>query len=165
MKNEEFNLASYCLFWLSSRNVPATGKLSLCSASRYFYRPTLPLSPPWSVSLPPPASVPPGVVGESPLGSSSVVLSPPSELTRFRLMSRLVALNSPVPRARSLKPSMFFCTENSFSVLAPILFLMPMEKMARSSILMANPWEASSLTQITMSVIIPLMAPLENGVL
>ena len=72
------------------------------------------------------------------------------------------ALRSPVARARSFTVSTFLATLNSLSLSAPpFLFLMPREKMARSSIFTFLPPSSSSLIHVTMSVRIPLMAPLE----
>ena len=106
--------------------------------------PVVPL-PPWSVFSPPvvPLSVS-GVV-------SGVVPSPNRAEAFFSVAPRLMvlALNSPVPRARRRKPSMFLAMVNSFSEAAPSLLRMPMEKMARSSIFTAKPCKVSSLTRIS----------------
>ena len=98
---------------------------------------------------------------------SVVVPSPNRAVAFFSVAARLMvlALNSPVPRARRRKPSMFLAMVNSFSEAAPSLLRMPMEKMARSSIFTAKPCKVSSLMHDTISVIMPLMAPLEKGVL
>ena len=84
-----------------------------------------------------------------------------SVASRFRFF----VTSSPVARARSFTPLMLPVTVKSFSVLAPPRFLMPREKMARSSIFTFLPSRSSSLIQFTMSVSVPLMAPFEKGVL
>ncbi len=91
--------------------------------------PVVPL-PPWSVLSPPGVSFPvSGLV-------SVVVPSPNRAEAFFSVPSRLRfrQLKSPVPRALIFKPSMFLAMVNSFSVAAPALFLIPMERMARSAI-------------------------------
>ena len=85
--------------------------------------------------------------------------------TRLMVASRLEDDNSPVALARSFKPSMFFATLKSSLVSAPHFTFKPMEKMARSGNLTFLPSRSSSLVQTTASVKMPLMAPLENGVL
>ena len=126
--------------------------------------PVVPL-PPWSVLSPPGVSFP---VSFPVSGLVSVVVPSPNRAEAFfSVPSRLRfrQLKSPVPRARIFKPSMFLAMVNSFSVAAPALFLIPMERMARSAIFTAMPWSTNSRMHATMSVIIPLIAPRENGVL
>ena len=84
-----------------------------------------------------------------------------SDASRFRLL----AISSPVARARSFTPLMFFDTVKTSSLTAPPLFLMPSEKMARSAIFTFLPSSSSSLMHYTMSVSIPVMTPFEYGVL
>ena len=139
--------------------------------------------------LPSPVSVlplplPPGVVGVVPLsplslggvtvpllplppelGVSVLVLSDLTVSTRRMVVSRLAEESSPVALARSFKPLMYFATVKSSFVGAPSLTFKPMEKMARSGNLTFLPKRRSSLVQTTASVKMPLMAPLENGVL
>ena len=136
--------------------------------------------PPSPVSvLPPP--LPPGVVGVLPLsplslggvtvplssfdGVSVLVLSDLTVSTRRMVVSRLAEESSPVALARSFKPLMYFATVKSSFVGAPSLTFKPMEKMARSGNLTFLPERSNSLVQTTASVKMPLMAPLENGVL
>ena len=85
--------------------------------------------------------------------------------TRLMVVSRLDAFSSPVALARRRRPSMYFATVKSSLVGAPSFTLRPMEKMARSGNLTFLPSRRSSLVQTTASVKIPLMAPLEKGVL
>ena len=130
--------------------------------------------PPSPVSvLPPlPVSLPLGVVGVVPLPLSSfdevlsfVLLSLLARSMRLMVVSRLADESSPVALARSFKPLMYFATLKSSLVGAPSLTFKPMEKMARSGNLTFLPSRRSSLVQTTASVRMPLMAPLENGVL
>ena len=84
---------------------------------------------------------------------------------RLMVVSRLAEESSPVALARSFKPAMFLAMLKSSFVGAPSLTFKPMEKMARSGNLTFLPKRRSSLVQTTASVKMPLMAPLENGVL
>ena len=98
-----------------------------------YSRPSLPSEPLLSVLPEPPVCVesPPWFVPPVlSLPSSGGVTSPVTAVAFFRDASRfrLVALNSPVPRARSFSPAMFLVMLNSFSEAAPSLFLMPMLK-------------------------------------
>ena len=85
----------------------------------------------------------------------------------FSVASRLrvAGVSVPVARARSFTPLMCCVVLNSSSVSAPFLFLMPIEKMARSGSFTFLPCSRISLIHPIMSVSIPLMAPAENGVL
>ena len=78
---------------------------------------------------------------------------------------RLAEVSSPVPRARSLAPRTYFDTLNSSGVGEPPNTFSPTEKMARSGNLTFLPIRSSSLVHATASVRMPLMAPLEKGVL
>lgn len=128
-----------------------------------------------SLSPSPELPLPPGVVGVVPLSplssfdgvllSLSLVLSLLVRSIRLMVVSRLVEESSPVALARSFKPVMFLATLKSSLVLAPSFTFKPMEKMARSGNFTFLPSRRSSLVQTTASVKIPLMAPLENGVL
>ena len=129
--------------------------------------------PPSPVSvLPLPVSLPLGVVGVVPLPLSSfdevlsfVLLSLLARSMRLMVVSRLAEESSPVALARSFKPAMFLEMLKSSLVGAPSLTFKPMEKMARSGNLTFLPSRRSSLVQTTASVRMPLMAPLEKGVL
>ena len=87
--------------------------------------------PPDGVVVPPPV-VPPGFVVEEVTRMSAASL-------RVASRSRRLLVSLPVARARSLTPSMFFATVKDSFVSAPFLGRMPMEKMARSSILINLP--------------------------
>ena len=120
----------------------------------------------------PSVSLPPGVAGVVPLSSLSpvdavlaLVLSLLARSMRLMVVSRLAEESSPVALARSFKPAMFLETLKSSLVGAPSFTFKPMEKMARSGNLTFLPSKRSSLVQTTASVRMPLMAPLENGVL
>ena len=108
----------------------------------------------------PPEVLPPlvGVV-DPPL-----LAAPVMAVAFFRVASRFrdLATRVPVARARSFTPLMFLVTENSSSEAEPpLLFLMPREKIARSSIFTFLPSSRSSLIHEIMSVKRPLMTPFE----
>ena len=107
----------------------------------------------------PPATPPFGVLGEVAL------LSLLARSMRLMVVSRLAEESSPVALARSFKPAIFLAMLKSSFVEAPSFTFKPMEKMARSGNLTFLPKRRSSLVQLTASVKMPLMAPLENGVL
>lgn len=119
------------------------------------------------MELPEPEPSPEGVsVPEfvpSPDVESLLTILPLMKVAFFRVASRLsdFDISSPVARALSFTPSMFLETVKSSSLSAMSLFLMPREKMARSSILTFLPSRSSSLIQAIMSVRRPLITPLE----
>ena len=78
-------------------------------------------------SVPPPSVTPPGTV--TPLSTLLIVAS------RFRLAE----IKLPVARALDFTPAMFLAADHSPMLLAPILFLMPKLKIARSLILINLP--------------------------
>lgn len=116
-----------------------------------------------------------GILGTSRTASRPVLMDysvttpPPLSLlpvsTRLMAVSRLADDNLPVALARSLKPLTYLDTLKSSLVGAPPFTFKPMEKMARSGNLTFLPKRSNSLVQTTASVKMPLMAPLENGVL
>ena len=79
---------------------------------------------------------------------------------RLKERFRLLAISSPVARARSFTPLMFFDTVNASSDTALPLFLILSEKMARSAIFTFLP-SSCSLIHDTISVSMPLIAPFE----
>ena len=176
MYNLEFTMYNLLTMYnYSLGGVLGTSRTASCLDLMGYTNSTLsPLSP---VSLPLPPLGVVGVVlplppllspvdGVLPLSLLSVlVLSLLARSMRLMVVSRLAEESSPVALARSFKPVMYFDTLKSSLVGAPSLTFKPMEKMARSGNLTFLPKRRSSLVQTTASVRMPLMAPLEKGVL